>query len=93
MVYLKTKFLLILSLQFKKAGVVATEFHGGSSGLTDEEYNARFIDYCQMHPIQRIGTKSDCVNAISFLADDDKASFVTGTILPIDGGLSIKGVF
>lgn len=72
---------------------MATEFHGGSTGLTDEEYNARFIDYCQMHPIQRIGTTADCVNAIAFLADDETASFITGSILPIDGGLSIKGVF
>lgn len=75
-----------------EAGIVDTEFHGGSTGLTDEEYNARFIDYCQMHPIQRIGTKTDCVNAISFLADDT-ASFITGSVLQIDGGLSIKGVF
>lgn len=73
-------------------GVVDTEFHGDPTGLTDEEYNARFIDYCQMHPIQRIGTKADCVNAIAFLADD-ASSFITGEVLRVDGGLSSKGVF
>lgn len=40
-------------------GLVDTEFHDGSTGLTDDEYNARFIDYCQMHPIQRIGRKGN----------------------------------
>lgn len=35
---------------------------------------------------------TDCVNAIAFLADDS-ANFITGTVLGVDGGLSIKGVF
>lgn len=59
-------------------GIIDTEFH---DSLTDTEYNTRFIDYCQMHPIQRIGTNLDCVNAIAFLADNT-ASFITGYILP-----------
>lgn len=62
-------------------GVVDTEYHDGSTGFTDDEYNAHFIDYCQMHPIQRIGTKFDCVNAIAFLANSD-ASCITGSVLP-----------
>jgi NAD(P)-dependent dehydrogenase (short-subunit alcohol dehydrogenase family) len=39
----------------------------------------------KMHPIGRIGEPSEVAHAILFLASDD-ASFITGTILPVDGG-------
>ena len=38
-----------------------------------------------MHPIGRLGQPAEVANAILFLASDD-ASFVTGAILPVDGG-------
>ena len=41
------------------------------------------------HPIGRIGMPDDVANAILYLASDD-SSWVTGTILPVDGGISIK---
>lgn len=37
------------------------------------------------HPIGRLGEPSEVASAILFLASDD-ASFVTGAILPVDGG-------
>jgi NAD(P)-dependent dehydrogenase (short-subunit alcohol dehydrogenase family) len=40
----------------------------------------------KMHPLGRIGTPEDIVDAILYLASD-KSSWVTGTIIPIDGGL------
>lgn len=43
----------------------------------------------QMTPIGRNGEPDDIANAVSFLADD-KASFITGTDLLVDGGLTIK---
>ncbi len=39
----------------------------------------------KMHPMGRIGEPSEVAKAILFLASDD-ASFITGTILPVDGG-------
>ena len=39
----------------------------------------------QAHPMGRIGNPSEVAAAILFLASDD-ASFITGTILPVDGG-------
>ena len=36
-------------------------------------------------PIQRLGTSEDMANAICFLASDE-ASFITGVVLPVDGG-------
>ena len=39
-----------------------------------------------MHPIGRIAVPAEIAGAVAFLASD-KASFITGTVLPIDGGL------
>ena len=47
-----------------------------------EEYK---VPMKEAHPIGRLGEPSDVANAILFLASDE-ASFVTGAILPVDGG-------
>ena len=47
-----------------------------------EEYKAPMKE---AHPIGRLGDPSEVANAILFLASDE-ASFVTGAILPVDGG-------
>ena len=39
----------------------------------------------QMHPMGRIGEPAEVAKAILFLASDD-ASFITGAVLPVDGG-------
>jgi NAD(P)-dependent dehydrogenase (short-subunit alcohol dehydrogenase family) len=39
----------------------------------------------QMHPMGRIGEPVEVAKAILFLASDD-ASFITGAVLPVDGG-------
>ena len=41
------------------------------------------------HPLGRIGTGEDIANAVLYFASDD-SSWTTGTILPVDGGVSIK---
>ena len=38
-------------------------------------------------PLKRVGEASEIASAIAFLASDD-ASFITGAVLPVDGGLT-----
>ncbi|OMC12765.1 short-chain dehydrogenase [Mycolicibacter heraklionensis] len=49
---------------------------GGSEYLAEVE---------RMHPMGRIGEPSEVAHAIVFLASDE-ASFITGAVLPVDGG-------
>jgi NAD(P)-dependent dehydrogenase (short-subunit alcohol dehydrogenase family) len=45
------------------------------------------------YPLGRVGTPDDVANAALFLASDD-ASWITGTVLRVDGGLLAgNGVF
>ncbi len=46
------------------------------------EHRQQMVD---LHPIGRLGTPMEVANAMVFLASDE-ASFVTGAILPVDGG-------
>jgi NAD(P)-dependent dehydrogenase (short-subunit alcohol dehydrogenase family) len=50
------------------------------------KYNARMKE---AHPIGRIGKPEEVANVVCFLASND-ASFMTGVIVPVDGGRSIR---
>lgn len=39
-------------------------------------------------PLRRFGTPEDLTGALLFLCDDEYSSFVTGVILPVDGGFA-----
>ena len=44
-------------------------------------------DLAKVYPMQRIGTAEEAASAIYFLASE-KASFITGAVLSVDGGLT-----
>ena len=68
-------------------GPIYTRFHqnrAGNLGLSEDQYIARFgADTL----LKRPGTPMEIAKAVAFLASDD-ASFITGTCLYVDGGLT-----
>ena len=61
-------------------GIIKTPIHG----RTDEQ----FEELNGMQPLGRVGEVKDIVDAVLYLAD---AAFVTGVVLPVDGGVAAGG--
>jgi len=61
-------------------GIIKTPIHG----RTDEQ----FEELNGMQPLGHVGKVSDVVDAVLYLAD---AGFVTGVVLPVDGGVHAGG--
>jgi NAD(P)-dependent dehydrogenase (short-subunit alcohol dehydrogenase family) len=54
--------------------------------LRDKPGGAEYLDGVQaMHPMGRLGEPAEVARAIAFLASEE-ASFITGAVLPVDGG-------
>lgn len=73
-------------------GPVATNFHD-ALGLDKDgpEYAGIMQYYADMHPFKRMGLTKEIVHAIAFMASEN-ASFCTGAIFPVDGGLTVKSI-
>ncbi|MBI3433799.1 MAG: glucose 1-dehydrogenase [Proteobacteria bacterium] len=54
--------------------------------LAPEQVKETLKSFNAFHPLGRIGQPCDLVNAMLFLASD-AASWITGTVLPVDGGV------
>jgi meso-butanediol dehydrogenase/(S,S)-butanediol dehydrogenase/diacetyl reductase len=55
-------------------------------GVRDE---AIMAEYAELVPMRRVGTPEEMAAGIAFLASDD-ASYITGTALVIDGGVTAQ---
>ena len=62
------------------------------AGLDETEVQERLTQSGRTHPIGRIGQPRDIANVVVFLASD-KASFMTGEYICVDGGLMAKGAW
>ncbi|USB33141.1 glucose 1-dehydrogenase [Paenibacillus sp. YPG26] len=56
------------------------------SFVPEDQLRTVLDSFNAFHPLGRIGQPRDMVSAILFLASDE-ASWITGTILPVDGGV------
>jgi NAD(P)-dependent dehydrogenase (short-subunit alcohol dehydrogenase family) len=64
-------------------GTIQTE---AVARLREEPSGAEYLaDIARMHPMGRLGEPAEVARAIAFLASDE-ASFITGAVLPVDGG-------
>lgn len=54
--------------------------------LTPEQVKAVLPTFNAMHPLNRNGSAADAAEALLFLASD-QAAFITGVVLPVDGGV------
>lgn len=69
-----------------RPGAVPTEINQRAGLGTDEESLARLNSLASAHALGRIGTGGDIAQAAEYLAIAD---WVTGTVLTVDGGLSL----
>src|SRR6202047_2792270 len=65
-------------------GVIETP--GFNTFLTDEQVAQVLPTFNAMHPLGRNGQPEDAAEGLLFLASD-QASFITGVVLPVDGGV------
>jgi NAD(P)-dependent dehydrogenase (short-subunit alcohol dehydrogenase family) len=68
--------------------VIKTEFHK-RMGMDDEAYKAYITRSSETHALGRVGNVQETAQAIAFLACDETSSFITGTLLAVDGGKAI----
>ena len=52
--------------------------------LTPEE----LASFNSFHPLNRNGQVQDITNAVMFLADDSLSGWITGVLMPVDGGVT-----
>lgn len=63
-----------------------------SYGSDQDQYEQRLEERKNRYPLGRVGDVSDTSAAIAYLANNDTSSFLTGVLLPVDGGAMVAGV-
>ncbi|XP_055312049.1 uncharacterized oxidoreductase TM_0325-like [Sitodiplosis mosellana] len=70
---------------------IRTGFIEVCMGAQKEDATKMYDGIGSIYPVGRVGEVADTSAAIAFLADDKTASFLTGILLPVDGGSLVAG--
>jgi NAD(P)-dependent dehydrogenase (short-subunit alcohol dehydrogenase family) len=73
-------------------GTIDSEMVRTSARAEGGDIEANVRKYGAFHPLGRIGQPADIANAALFLASD-RASFITGEYLAVDGGFMAQGAW
>lgn len=73
-------------------GTIDTEMVRVLAAREPDGIEAALVRYGKPHPLGRIGTVQEVANVVLFLASD-KASFITGEYVCVDGGLMALGAW
>lgn len=74
----------------KELGSANVRVNAVAPGFIDTEMNAHLsekdrLEFCEGLPLKRIGNPQDVASAVVFLVEN---TYVTGAIIPVDGGMS-----
>lgn len=73
-------------------GTIETPLVAEAAAATGGDYEEMKRLWATQHPVGRIGQPHDIANVVLFLASD-KASFITGEYINVDGGMMAKGAW
>lgn len=74
-----------LSFLTSPRGTVDTPMLGAGSGKSRETLMQEIRGHT---PLARMGTTDELSKSVAFLLDNEQSSFITGAVLPVDGGMS-----
>lgn len=82
-----------MAVELAQHGITANAVSPGpvDTPMTQVLHTARFREeYARAIPMERYGTTAEIASAVMYLASED-ASYVTGAVLPVDGGFLASG--